>query len=48
MGFQPLKKTTFPEAVKEVQESPDSVPQVPLFSEIETISKKLQAVKLGD
>lgn len=48
LGFQPFKKTTFPEAVKEVQESPDSLPQVPLLTELETVSKRLQTMKLAD
>lgn len=43
LGFQPLKKPIF-EEVKEVQESPDSMPT--FHRDLENISKKLGNLKL--
>jgi len=44
LGFQPYKKPTL-QKVNEVQESPDSLPQIS-FADIENMSKRLAAIKL--
>ena len=49
LGFQPYKKTTFPEEVKEVQESPESNQvrfDVDNFDHIDKVSKQLSRLKI--